>query len=396
MTPRADMEVHAGQDDGALVASAQALRPVLRAEAAEIERTRRLTPAALAALREMRAFNLQLARTYGGPEADPPTYLRVLEELARGDASAAWCAMVGAESSGCINAWLAPATVRHMLADPYRSAAAVTVVGSGRAVAVPGGYRVTGHWRFASNCRHADWLGALCTLYDGETPRLRENGAPQTRMMFAPVAETELRDTWHTSGLCGTASDDFAWHDVFVPEAHGADLFGAARDPAPAWRIPVSLRFAMSKAAVCCGIARSALDALQPLLDRTPFTGARAAREEPRVHVALAEAEAALEGGRAFLYRNIARAWERVVGDGELDQPAVAAVRLAIVSAARGALEATRIAQELGGAAGIFDPLLDRAGRDLNVARHHVQLQAHVLEDVGRVMLGLAPRNPLF
>jgi len=152
----------------------------------------------------------------------------------------------------------------------------------------------------------------------------------------------------------------------------------------------------MSKAAVCCGIARSAHDALQPLLDRTPFTGARAAREEPRVHVPLAEAEAALESGRAFLYQNVDRAWARVLAGGELDLPAVAEVRLAIVSAARGALDATRTAQELGGAAGLFDPLLDRAGRDLNVARHHVQLQAHVVEDIGRVMLGLQPRNPLF
>jgi len=48
------------------------------------------------------------------------------------------------------------------------------------------------------------------------------------------------------------------------------------------------------------------------------------------------------------------------------------------------------------GSASIFDPTLDRAVRDLNVARHHLQLQAHVMEDVGRVMLGQAPRNPLF
>ncbi|MSQ66889.1 MAG: hydroxylase [Gammaproteobacteria bacterium] len=379
-----------------LTERARALQPLLRLAAAGVEQTRRLSPTVLDALHALQAFNLQVAQTYGGPAADPITHLEVIEALSQGDASSGWCAMVGSESSACINAFLEPEVVREMLMATPQAVAALTVVGGGRAVECPGGFLVSGHWRFASGCRHATWLGGLCAVFAGDTPRLRAHGTPLTRLIFAPASSAKLLDTWHTSGLQGTASDDFTLTEVFVPGPRTVDLFGPPRDPAPAWRLPISLRFAMSKAAAACGIARGAMDALLPLLERVPFVGARPAREEPRVQIMLAQAEAAIEGGRAYLYQNVQQAWDAVQRGTVLEVADVARVRLAIVFAARRAQEAVGMLQELGGTASIFDPALDRCARDLNVARHHLQLQAHVVEDVGRVLLGLAPRNPLF
>jgi len=291
------------------LAAATALQPLLRAAGADIERGRRLGDAVFAALDDMGAFHLQLASTYGGPAADPLMHLATVEALARGDASAGWCAMVGSESSACINAWLAPETIRAMFVAPRPTVACLTAVGTGRARVVADGYRVSGRWRFASGCRHSSWLGGLAVVLDGDTPRLHESGAPILRMLFVPVDAATFFDTWHTSGLQGTASDDFRLDDCFVPETHAFDLFGPARDPAPAWRLPAGLRFAMSKGAAVCGIALAAMDAVLPLLDRVPFAGGgRAAREEARVHLRLAEAEGAIESGRAYLYREVERA----------------------------------------------------------------------------------------
>ena len=380
----------------ALIDSAIALQPLLRRAAADIERERRLSDEVFTALYAMDAFNLQLAAEYDGPAADPITHLRVIEELSRGDASSGWCAMVGSESSACVNAFLEPAVVRAMLREPVRAVVALTAVGTGRAHEVPGGYRASGRWRFTSGCRHARWLGGFCAVYAGDTPRLRENGAPLMRLVFASAADVELLDTWHTSGLQGTASDDFQIAEIFIPHERAVDLFSPPRDPSAVWRLPIMLRFAMSKAAAVCGIARGAMDALLPLLDRIPFAGARPSREEPRVHLALAQAEAAIEGGRAYFYQAVRDAWAAVQRGETLDVAAVARVRLAVVFAAQRAQEAVRLTQEIGGTAAVFDPALDRAARDLNVARHHLQLQAHVTEDVGRVLLGIAPRNPMF
>ncbi|MCC6708431.1 MAG: acyl-CoA dehydrogenase family protein [Gammaproteobacteria bacterium] len=379
-----------------LLQQAQSLRPLLIEAGADIEQSRRLSAEVREALAAMGAFHLQLGREYGGVAADPQTYLDVIEELSRGDASAGWCAMVASESSACLNAWLAPEVIRDMLGKPPLAAVSLTAVGKGRAVVEGDGYRVSGRWRFTSGCRHAEWLGALCVVHDGDAPRVNANGAAELRLLFVPVAAANLIDTWHTSGLKGTASDDFELHEVTVPAAHGFGLRDAPRDDSPAWRIPLGLRLAMSKAAAVCGMARGAMDAVVPLLERTPFAGARPAREEARVQYGLAEAQGAIEAGRAYLRQEVARCWQQVCAGSPLALADIARTRLAIVTAARSALTAVNTLQDLGGTAGVFTPRFDRAVRDLQVARHHLQLQAHVMEDIGRVMLGQAPQNPLF
>ena len=379
-----------------MIEAATALRPFLRSASAGIDEARRLSPAVLDALHGLDAFHLQLTPEFGGQAADPITLMRVIEELSRGDGSSGWCAMVGSESSACVNAYLAPEVVHTMTSGRPRPLHALSAVGMGRAVEVPGGYVVTGRWRFASACRHAQWLAGLAVVHEGDRPRLRENGAPQLRVVYAPASDARIVDTWTADGLRGTASDDFEFNEVFVPDDCAADLFGPPRHASPVWRVPTGLRLALSKAAAVCGMARAALDALPPLLERTPFIGGRPAREEARVHLALADAEAALEGGRALLYRNVEDAWQAVQAGRVLDVAAVARVRMGVVFAARQAVAAVHQAQQLAGSAAIFDPVLARAARDIDIARHHFQLQPHVAEDIGRVILGLAPRSHLF
>ncbi len=376
--------------------AARAMRQLLREHAPSIERMRRLSDEVIANLKASHAFNLQLATEYGGCAADPLDYLKVIEELSRGDASAGWCAMVGSESSACINAYLPEAAVREMIGETAQATAALTVVGNGTARRVDSGFMVSGRWRFASGCRHADWLGGLCTVSGDDGPETRPTGAPLKLLMFAPAAQVELIDTWHTSGLCGTASDDFVLREVFVPTAHAADLFAPPLHASMNWRVPASLRFAMSKAAACTGIALAALDHLEPWLDRVPFAGAQPVRAESRVHVRYAEALSFIEGGRDHLFGAVARMWDVVMSRDTLDQSTIARTRLAIVDAARRAGDTLQAIQDIGGTACVLDPALDRALRDLNVARHHLQLQPHIVEDAGRVLLGLAPRNPLF
>jgi alkylation response protein AidB-like acyl-CoA dehydrogenase len=379
-----------------LLRDAVAMGPLLREHAAETEQLRRLAPAVLAALHAAGAFRLQLATTFGGPAAAPPLYLEVLEAYCRNDASSGWCAMVGTESAACVEAYLAPDVTHDMLTTDPHAVVAFTVVGQGKATTTADGYRVTGRWRFASGCRHADWLSALCVVHDGDEPVRRANGTPATVVVFARADDAILHDTWQVSGLRGTASDDFELCDVAVPATHTFDIAAPPRDPGAAWRLPLGVRLAMSKAAAVCGMARGAMDALWPLLDRTPFAGSKPAREEARVHVALAQAEASLEAGRAYLHRAVDAAWNRALAGDPFDTDAVADLRLAIVWSARQAVAALHLMQDIAGTGAVLDADFDRAARDLAVARQHMQLQGHVLEDVGRVRVGLQPRNPLF
>ncbi len=391
------MATPAEVDPAPLVEAATALRPFLRGHAAQIERERRLGTAVFEALDDLGAFSLQVARRYGGAGADLETSLRVVEELSRGDASSGWCAMVGTESSAIVCALFAPEVVQEMLVAPARSTVAISVVGGGEARVDGSGYRVSGRFRLASGCRHSSWLGGLYTVFEGDAPRVNPAGVPERRLLFTPVAETRLLDTWDTPGLRGTASDDFAVEDIFVPDQHGAALLAPPVDPAPTYRVPVPLRLATSKAVAMTGIARAGMDALYTLLEgHTPFAGAGPAREEARVHLAVAEAEALLESARAFFYQRVGELWQRAVSEEPIRTEDIAAVRLAVVHAGRSATRALDLVQDIAGTLSFLSPNLDRALRDLGVARHHMHLQPHVQEDVGRVLLGQPPRNPLF
>lgn len=110
----------------------------------------------------------------------------------------------------------------------------------------------------------------------------------------------------------------------------------------------------------------------------------------------LAQAEGALEGGRAYLYRTVDMAWQKAQDNEALELADIASIRLATVTAAQQALETLHFMQEIAGTAAVLDPTFARSARDFEVARHHMQLQTHVVEDVGRVLVGMQPRNPMF
>ena len=64
-----------------------------------------------------------------------------------------------------------------------------------KAVAAPGGFRVTGRWNFASGSRHATWLGAHVPLFEADgSPRMGPNGRQMQRTMLLPATEATMHD----------------------------------------------------------------------------------------------------------------------------------------------------------------------------------------------------------
>ena len=82
------MNKHSGAD---LVERARALQPLIAREADEIERTRRLTPAVTSALIENGLYRSLLPQSLGGAEAPLEIFMQMQEEIAKADASTAWC-----------------------------------------------------------------------------------------------------------------------------------------------------------------------------------------------------------------------------------------------------------------------------------------------------------------
>src|ERR1700689_1569626 len=73
------------------VANARALAPGIAAAAPRIEAGRELPPDLVTALHEARLFRMLVPRSYGGDEVSPVAFMAAIEELAKADASTAWC-----------------------------------------------------------------------------------------------------------------------------------------------------------------------------------------------------------------------------------------------------------------------------------------------------------------
>src|SRR5271156_3479246 len=118
---------------------------MIAAHGAEIERRRELPERVHEALIEGGFFRLLLPRSLGGAELLPAAYVPVIEEIAKADASAAWCLN---QTNGCamIAAWLEPAAAAEIFGDPGGILA--WGPGPGEARIVEGGYRLTADFSF--------------------------------------------------------------------------------------------------------------------------------------------------------------------------------------------------------------------------------------------------------
>src|SRR6201997_1508258 len=147
------------------VPNARALAPLIAAAAPRIEANRELPADLVDALHEARLYRMLVPRSYGGEEISPVDYIQAIEEIAKADASTAWC--IG-QTSVCstISKAMNPEVAEEIFKTNPRGVRAWGPSGNGKAVADKGGFRISGVWPFASGSRQATWLAAHCILYE--------------------------------------------------------------------------------------------------------------------------------------------------------------------------------------------------------------------------------------
>jgi alkylation response protein AidB-like acyl-CoA dehydrogenase len=378
---------------------ARALAPRIRERADEIEAARELPRDLVMEIANARLFKVALSEDEGGLGADIITTLRVIEEVARADGSTGWCLAMGINSLR--QSAQLELDVRRTLfhSDPI-GVSAGSANPRGRAVAVPGGYRVTGHWFFASGCMHSFLLHGACKVFDGDAPRLRPNGDQDVRIAyFYPKSQARIIDTWNVSGMRGTGSHDIEVEDLFVPEGHTfSALDRRARVTGPMNRLH---GFDLAGCGFCCvglGVARAAIDEFVELAQvKVPRGSSELLRDRPMVQARIGEAEALLRSGRALLFDTVQQMWDTVLAKEFVTERQRSDLRLAMTHAAQNAAAATHVVCATAGTTSIFNSSpLERYARDAEVVTRHNQLQFVNYEAVGRTMLGLESNSPLF
>ncbi len=367
--------------------------PELAAAAPEIERQRALPEAIVAAMAERDFFRMLLPRSLGGAELLPAPYVRVVEEIAKGDASAAWCLNQGA---GCsmTAAYLEPAAAKEVFGGPRGILA--WGPGPGKAQIVKGGYRVTATWSFASGSHNATWLGCHVPIYDENGMQLlHPDGSPVIRTPVFPKSCAAMTDIWHVIGLRGTGSDKYSVTDLFVPAAFvvARDDDGARREDGLLYRFSSLQLYASGFAGVAMGIARSTLDAFVALArDKVPLRGKSALRDNNVVQSQVARSEARLRAARAFLYRSLEDITAEVEQAGRITLEQRMVIRLASTFAIHQSLAVVDTAYHAAGSTAIFEENpFERRFRDIHTVSQQLQGRQEHFETVGRHLLGLAP-----
>jgi alkylation response protein AidB-like acyl-CoA dehydrogenase len=375
--------------------AARQLVPNIGAAADEIERSCRLPDDLVAALHEARLFRLLLPAAFGGEEVEPLVFLQVMEEIAKADASTAWCLCQTAVCT-VFSVLLAPEVGNEIFRDP----AAVLAMGYGadaRAVAVEGGWRVTGNWSFASGGHNATWLGGPCAEYGADgAPRTDATGRPSARTVLFPASAAPLTRVWNVLGLRGTGSDAYGVADLFVPARYAFDPGALAALPGrrPLYLYPPNSFWGGGFASIALGIARSTLDALTDLAtQKTPRGASRPMANVAAIQSLIARSEAALASSRLYLHDAFEKSWRAALA-GEVDLAQRITIRLAASHTIQQAKTVVDECYDAAGATAVFaSQPFERRFRDIHSVTQHLHGRASHFELVGQFMLGMTPNT---
>jgi alkylation response protein AidB-like acyl-CoA dehydrogenase len=375
------------------LARARDLAEAIATAADETERLRRLPPALVDRLHDARLFRMLYPRSVGGDEVEPGIYVLAVEELARADGSVGWCASI-ANSIGLFAPYLGVEQARRVFGDP-RATCAWGPPNDCQGVAVPGGYRVTGRWDFASGCRHASWMGAHGTVVEPDgSLRLNNFGRPTLRTWLFPADAATLLDNWNPIGLRGTASESYTIKDLFVPE----ELTGTRedptlrREPGRLYAFPQQTLYSVGIASVALGIARGMLDAFIELVQRKTPRGTGRLADNAVVQAEIARSEAKLGSARTYLVDTVRDIYDRADDVAPIDVPGRARARLAGSHAITNAAAVADWTYKAAGVDAIFPGSpFERRFRDIHTVTQQIQSRDAHYETVGQVLLGQPP-----
>jgi alkylation response protein AidB-like acyl-CoA dehydrogenase len=391
-------------DDPPVLHAAIGLAEQIRAASDEIERGRRIPPSIAAAMKDAGVFGMAMPRAWGGPELDPLTQFRVIEALAMAEGSVGWCAMIGCDG-GYITAFLDQDVARTMYPD-LRVPTGAAATATGQARPMPGGYRVSGRFPFVSGCHHCEWAWLGCVVIEGGAPRVDDNGVPVTRQCFVRLSQCEILDTWHTTGLRGTGSNDVVVRDEFVPEECTFSFQDPQLIKRPGALYAFPFLFIAKGAAPALGIARHAIDVLVGGAAEKParrytlgerVEAPKKLRDDVYVQEAVGRAETLLAAARAYFFDVMGDLWATLLDGRQPSERQLALFTSAYPHIVGVCVDVVQLVYKTAGGTAVYQKgPLDRCLRDVLTMNQHVVGTLRTYEMAGRLLLGLEPLRWLF
>jgi len=375
---------------------ARALAPKFGARAAAAEEARRIGQESARDMLAAGLARILVPPRFGGYGLDFDTWLDVVLEISRLDASHGWCAALIIHHAHLVGQFPEEAQ-QAVWANGPDVAIAASFAPTTRALPVDGGYRVSGaHSAFASGVDHSSWV-----IVGGMA---QEPAGPQWTFFLVPPGEYTVRDTWFTTGMRATGSNTIVTDNVFVPHGRVLDLSdlrdgtgpGGARNDSVIFHTLFFHYAPLTFVAPMLGAAQGAYRQFRE------WTGTRKAQdgsslaEKMSIQVRMARAAADLDAAELLLRR-----MTQVPHSPDARAPAILArsvrdyARISeLVVAAIDAIMA------MCGTAGFAATSpIQRAWRDIHFASMHIAINTETnYAHFGRMELGLGrdPKHPYF
>jgi len=383
-----------------LVERMTALKPLIAANAAKCEQTRRPVPEVWDALSKTGAFYHFVPKRYGGLEFSIESFIDVMMPIGAACVSTCWSTVFSVDHN-----WLF-AHFPQKAQDEFFGDGRFTS-GPGASVAVtptfakrvPGGFQLKGQFRFGSGVMNSNWV-LLQAAVEGE------DFGETLAWMAIPSEEVTVLDTWYVDGLAGTGSNDIAV-DVFIPEYRTVRWIeimqgkspGSVFNTNPMYRVtPIQFLSFCTNIPALAGV-RGLLDSyIARMVERKRYgaTITQAAKSHVQVRVAKADF---LVRSADMAVRDIARTLisNAIAGivPGETERLRLLAQSAHATDLAHEAMNLVTLS--MGSSVHLLSSPLQRMVRDLQVAKSH---QLHEFDEMGehygRALLGQERITPVF
>jgi len=363
---------------------ARSLFDLIDLEAQASERLGRLTDTVAGAMLDARLFEMLIPERYGGWGATMAAFFEAVEEIARADGSAGWCASLCNIITLTAFMGLPPEGRDEVFGHgPVTCWAALAP----NAVATPeaGGFRLDCPGAFGSGSSLASWVLVASNLEDA--------GAGEYRAYLVPKAEVELKEgSWDVMGLRATASLDYAIKDRFVPARRTWTYHWTSKSADGPLAATDSVRLnAIGVAGFASGIAKRALGELVRSASTTRrIAGDVVQAEDNVVQFGVGDLDGRLRAARSHLLALVAGQDERIAVGRPTSFEEVIELSQATHVLARAAREMVIFAFDYSSTSVVYarQPI-QRCLRDIFTGLKHAAFTPSLLGRVGKVRLGL-------
>ncbi|WP_285313465.1 acyl-CoA dehydrogenase family protein [Pseudarthrobacter sp. fls2-241-R2A-168] len=357
---------------------ARELRPLIEAEADEMERNRKISPKVIEAFKGAGLPWMLVPEAAGGGGLRVTEAMKVIEQVASIDGSTGWCLNVYTIGAGFQAGVLPEAATMHLFGGERKRLTCGAAVPGGRGTFVDGGIRVTGRWQFGSGSDYADYIGCAATMYDDQGNMLMiDDGVPDMRFAFAPRDQIQFHGNWDVAGLVGTGSVDYSATDLFVPNDFVQRLTGATPvRPEPMYQMGFNGLFASGHNAITLGLMRGALREVAKLTDGKNRGGYPVpVSDYPVFQYEFAKHEAEYQAARAYALNTVEQAQQMAEHAGQATPELMSRMQQSATWTHKVAERVVNFARLWSGSPSFRQPSrIGRVFRDMAVATQHLQV----------------------